>query len=231
MNRKDEAWEVSADPAALLGAAVSLWHACQRDPRPDLSACYGDGIQWMREVMRAAALFETWAVRHVCFDEFDECWPYFLEDRFGEACVALTGADGLARFEERDCVRLALRLRLPVICSEVSVMPLCVEAENPVRGSTFRRFRIQTMRCTPVEDGAMPMTADDDPFDAEYGRPFFALYGVGANGLLEHIADRPSYAEVRELALKLAPGIAFPEVAVVRYPGQVLPRTSFDGEH
>ena len=110
------------DPAAVLGAATALWQACQHDPRPDLSACYGDGIQWMREVMRVATLFETWAAQRVCFDEFDECWPYFLEDNFGVACVGLVGADGLASFEEADCLRLALRLRLPVICSNAVPM-------------------------------------------------------------------------------------------------------------
>jgi hypothetical protein len=198
------------DPAAVLGAAVSLWQACQRDPRPDLSACYGDGIQWMREVMRVATLFETWATRRVCFDEFDECWPYFLEDRFGDACVALIGADGLARFEEADCLHVALRLRLSVICSDGLVVPRMLDAENPVVGSAFRRYRIQAMHST---------LANDDPFDEECGPPFFALYGIGANGLLEHIADRRNYAEVRELALKLAPGIAFPEVAVMKYLG------------
>ena len=217
------------DPAAGLGAAVSLWHACQREPRPDLSACYGDGIQWMREVMRVATLFERWATHHVCFDEFDECWPYFLEDRFGDACMALVGADGLARFEETDCVRLALRLRLPIIGFAALIMPLELEAENPVLGSAFRRLRIQTMRCAVGEEGVAPMTVDDDPFDEEFGPPFYALYGVGSDGLLEHIADRATYAEARELALKLAPGIAFPEVAVVRYPGEGCPRTGFDG--
>lgn len=216
MNRKDDEREVSADPAAVLGAAVSLWQACQRDPQPDLSACYGDGIQWMREVMRVAVLFEAWTTRHVCFDEFDECWPYFLEDCFGDACVELVGAGGLVRFEDRDCLRVALRLRLPVSCSAAVIVPLKLEAD-PVHGSAFRRFRIQTVRCTPVEDGAVPMTVDDDPFDEEYGPPFFELHGIGVDGRLEHIADRRTYAEARELALKLAPGIAFPEVAVVSY--------------
>jgi len=217
MNRKDDEREVSADPAAVLGAAVSLWQACQRDPQPDLSACYGDGIQWMREVMRVAVLFEAWARRHVCFDEFDECWPYFLEDRFGDACVELVGAGGLVRFEDRDCLRVALRLRLPVSCSAAVIVPLKLEADNPVHGSVFRRFRIQTVRCTPVEDGAVPMPVDDDPFDEEYGPPFFELHGIGVDCRLEHIADRRTYAEACELALKLAPGIAFPEVAVVSY--------------
>ena len=218
MNRKDDERDVSADPAAVLGAAVALWQACQRDPRPDLSMCYGDGIEWMREVMRVATLFETWATRHVCFDEFDECWPYYLEDRFGDACVNLIGADGLARFEARDCLRVALRLRLPIICSDALPVSLGIAVENPVSGSAFRRFRIQTIRCTAVEEGVVPMTAGDDPYDEECGRPFFALYGIGADGLLEHIADRRTYTEARELALKLAPGIAFPEVAVVSYP-------------
>ncbi len=218
MNTERESVGSVPDLAAVLGAAVSLWQACQRDPRPDLSACYGDGIQWMREVMRVATQFEAWATHHVCFDEFDECWPYFLEDRFGDACVALIGADGSARFDERDCLRVALRLRLPVSCSAAVIVPLELEADNPVHGSAFRRFRIQTARCTPVEDGAVPMTVDDDPFDEEYGPPFFELHGVGVDGWLEHIADRRTYAEARELALKLAPGIAFPEVPVVSYP-------------
>lgn len=218
MNTERESVGSVPDPAAVLGAAVSLWQACQRDPRPDLSACYGDGIQWMREVMRVATQFEAWATHHVCFDDFDECWPYFLEDRFGDACVALIGADGLARFDERDCLRVALRLRLPVIGSATLIVPLELEVENPVLGSAFRSFRIQTVRCTPVEDGVAPMSVDDDPSDDEYGHPFFALFGVENDGRLEHIADRRSYAEAREFALKLAPGIAFPEVPVVSYP-------------
>lgn len=218
MNGKGEAREVSVDPAAVLGAAVSLWQACQQDPRPNLGACYGGGDQWMREVMRVATLFESWAARHACFDAFDECWPYFLEDRFGDACVDLIGADGLARFEERDCLGVALRIRLPVIGSGALIVPLCVEAENPIEGSVFRRLRIQTIRCVVGEDIVVPMTVDDDPSDDEYGRPFFALFGVETDGRLEHIADRRSYAEAREFALELAPGIGFPEVAVMSYP-------------
>jgi hypothetical protein len=218
MTCEREPMERPADPAAVLGAAVSLWQACQQDPRPDLSGCYGGGDQWMREVMRVATLFETWATRHVCFDEFDECWPYFLEDRFGDACVALIGADGLARFDERYCLRVALMLRLPVSCSAAVIVPLELEAENPVHGSAFRRFRIQTMRCMPVEDGVVRMTVDDDPFDEEYERPFFELHGIGVDGRLEHIADRRTYVEACELARRLAPGISFPEVAVVTYP-------------
>ena len=217
------------DPAAVLGVAVSLWQTCQRDPRPDLSVCYGDGIQWMREVMRVATLFERWATHHVCFDEFDECWPYFLEDCFGDACVDLIGADGLARFEEADCLRVALRLRLPIACSDGLTVPLVLEAENPVAGSAFCRIRIQTMRCTSAEDGAVPMTADDDPSDEACGLPFFALYGIGVDALPEHIADRATYAAARELALKLAPGIAFPEVAVALYPDEGHARRRFDG--
>ena len=222
MNTRAGENSATADPAAVLGAAVSLWQACQHpqgnEEQVDLSASYGDGIEWMREVMRVATLFETWATRHVCFDEFDECWPYFVEDRFGAACVALIGSAGLAGFGEEDCLRVALRLRLPVVCSCSMIVPLDLRAENPVARAGFPRFRIQTMRRTAVKDGVVPMVVGDDPFDAELGRPFFALYGIGADDRHEHIADRRSYAEARELARKLAPAIAFPEVAVVRYP-------------
>lgn len=42
-------------------------------------------------------------------------------------------------------------------------------------------------------------------------RPFFAFYGIGADCLYEQIAVRRTYAEEHELALKLAPGVAFLE--------------------
>lgn len=218
-----------ADPAAVLGAAISLWQACQQEPRLDLSACYRGGIEWMREVMRVATLFETWATRHVCFDEFGECWPYYLEDRFGDACVGLIGADGLARFEAADCLRVALRLRLPVVCSDALTVPLEIEAANPVSESAFRRFRIQTMFCTAVEERIVSITADDDLHDKVRGTPVFVLYGIGPDGLVEHIADRPTYAAARELALKLAPGLELPEVAVALYPDDGHSRRRFDG--
>jgi hypothetical protein len=223
MNTSADESRATADPAAVLGAAVSLWQACQQpqgnEGQVDLSASYGDGIEWMREVMRGATLFETWAMRHVCFDEFDDCWPYFLEDRFGDACVELIGADGLARFDERDCLRVAVRLRLPVKCLGPVAVPLLLTADNPVPGAGFGRFRIQTMRHLAGEDGMIPMTIADDPSDDEFSSPFFALYGAEADGRLEHIADRRTYAEARALVMKLVPGIVFPEVAVAHYPG------------
>lgn len=210
-----------SDPAAVLGVAVSLWAACQQPQgcrgQLDLSVAYGGGDQWMREVMRVATLFEAWATRHVCFDELDECWPYLLEDRFGDACVKVVGAGGLAEFDERDCLRVALRLRLPVIGAEAIAVPLDLGADNPIAGAGFTRFRIRTMLRRRARDDVTPMSVADDPCDEAFERPFIALYGIGADGLLEHIADRQTYAEARELALKLAPGIAFPQMAVAQY--------------
>lgn len=222
MNTPVDESGATIDPAAVLGAAISLWQSCQR-PRGgtepiDFSVSYCGGDQWMREVMRVATLFEAWATRHVCFDEFGECWPYFLEDCFGDACVELVGADGLARFCEEDCLRVALRLRLPVIGFGVVVVPLDLTAANPVAGSGFTHFRIQTMRRSPENAGVVPMTLADDSFGADFGPPLVALYGVRLDGRLEHIADRRNYAQARELAVQLAPGIAFTEVAVVTFP-------------
>ena len=53
---------------------------------------------------------------------------------------------------------------------------------------------------------------DDDPFDNRFSNPLFALYGVTADGLLEHIADRKTYADALSLAGKIAPGVQFPVV-------------------
>jgi hypothetical protein len=37
------------------------------------------------------------------------------------------------------------------------------------------------------------------------------LYGVESDGLLEHIADRRTYADAAQLARSLSPGIALPD--------------------
>ena len=164
-----------SDSAAVFGAALSLRQACReaaaRDPHLNLSDCYNGMDEFMREVMRVGNLFEDWACGHVAFEEHSEVWPYFLEDKFGAACLAADAA--------------------------------------------FRMFRIQTAR-DAVEGGfTEPFTADDDPSDEEMGEPYFSLYGVGTDGLLEHIADRRTYSEAVTLAGKIAPGIEFPTVPVV----------------
>ena len=67
----------------------------------------------MREVMRIAELFEQWACEHVAFEELTDVWPYLLQDRFGEECLSVLVVESLAEFDERDCRRVAMRLRLP----------------------------------------------------------------------------------------------------------------------
>ena len=68
----------------------------------------------MRVVMRVATRFENWATGHVAFEKLDDVWPYMMEDRFGAACVDAMGAENLAAFDDNDCLRVALRLCLPV---------------------------------------------------------------------------------------------------------------------
>lgn len=200
------------DPAAVFASALSLWQACHKcadhDRNVNLSESYHGADQFMRELMRIANQFESWACAHVNFDELGEVWPYFMEERFGETCLAFIAPTNLADFNERDCLRLALRLRLPLFLKENLPVPVDLLAPNPVPHSAFRQFRIQTVRCS--DDGDVePFTISDDPFDQEFGKPHFALYGIPADGLAEHIADRASYQEIISLAQKLAPAIQF----------------------
>jgi hypothetical protein len=78
------------------------------------------------------------------------------------------------------------------------------------------RWRIQTVRGRREEAEMEPMWYGDDPHDPEHEPPVVALYGVDATGRLEHVRDSVSYAEARSLAMKLAPGVVFPEVPVIR---------------
>ena len=68
-----------------------------------------------------------------------------------------------------------------------------VSADNPLPGSPFRSFRILTVREFGEDGGSEPFTLDDDPFDEQFSPPFFGIYGVGEDGLREHIADRDTY--------------------------------------
>ena len=208
-----------SDSAAVFGAALSLWQACReaaaRDPQLNLSECYNGMDEFMREMMRVANLFEAWACMHIAFEELADVWPYFMEDKFGAACLTVMLPGGLAQFDDSDCLRVALRLRLPVRPNASLRLPVDVAAQNPLVGAAFRAFRIQTVR-DALDDGfTEPFTADDDPTDEEMGEPYFGLFGIGTDGLLEHIADRRTYTEAVTLAGKLAPGIEFPTVPFI----------------
>ena len=219
MTQEIEIETPESDSAAVFGAALSLRQACreaaERDPHLNLSDCYNGMDEFMREVMRVGNLFEDWACRHVAFEELSDVWSYFLEDKFGDACLAVVSPAGLAQFDDSDCLRVALHLRLPIRPHASLRLPVDVTAHNPAGGAAFRAFRIQTVRDALEGGFTEPFTADDDPNDEEMGEPYFSLYGVGADALLEHIADRRSYAEAATLASKFAPGIKFPTGAVL----------------
>ena len=219
MTQEIEVEMPESDSAAVFGAALSLRKACreaaERDPHLNLSDCYNGMDEFMREVMRVGNCFEDWACRHIAFEELADVWPYFLEDKFGAACLAVMSPGSLAQFDDTDCLRVALRLRLPIRPHASLRLPVDVTAQNPTAGTAFAAFRIQTVRDALKGGFTEPFTADDDPTDEEMGEPYFSLYGVGADGLLEHIADRRTYAEAVTLAGKLAPGIEFPTVPVI----------------
>jgi hypothetical protein len=113
-----DASKCDVDPAAVFACASSLWEACNKrpgdDPELNLSDAYSGMDQLMREVMRIGEMFENWACDHVVFELLSDVWPYFLEDRFGDACLGLRDPDWLAGFDEDDCLRIAYQLRLPM---------------------------------------------------------------------------------------------------------------------
>ena len=203
------------DPAAVFACALSLWRECMRRSQSgrkvNLSECYNGGDEFMRVIMRVGTQFEEWACAHIEFEALDHCWPYLLEERFGEACVALKDVTSLNEFCDNDCLEVALRLRLPVKAAGPLPIPVDISAGNPIGESEFQTFRIQTVR--ECNDGNVePFTPSDDPFDERFGQPFFGLYGVCYDGLLEHISDLDTYPDAVSLVRKLAPGIRFPDV-------------------
>jgi hypothetical protein len=203
------------DPAAVFASALSLWQECERhannDQNLNFSESYNGLDEFMREIMRVATRFEMWACQHIDFDQLTHVWPYFLEGEFGKKCLSAMLPTGLAAFDESDCLRVAMRMRLPIIHDGKLPLPVDFIAPNPAADSPFKRFRIQSVRNEIEGEDTSPYTWDDEPFDANFGIPYFSLYGVGENGLLEHIADRKTCAEAVRLARKIVPGIEIPD--------------------
>ena len=220
------------DPAAVFACAKSLYDACLEravvETGLNLSEAYHGMDGFMREVMRVGEEFEKWACHHVVFDELDEMWPYFLEDRFGAACLEIMEAGSLAGFDADDCLRIAFKLRLPMRVDGSLPLPLCVEVANPLPGAEFQRLRIQTVRPVWDEDGGFAVfTEDDDPCDENYSAPVCGIYGV-TEGVVEYLAERKTYAEARALVVKLLPGIGFPE-GVIAFARPISPGGGLDG--
>ena len=71
------------------------------------------------------------------------------------------------------------------------------------------------MRWDAEAESMVPVLYGDDLHEADAEPPVVALYGIEADGRLEHVRDSETYAEARALAMKLAPGVGFPEVPVV----------------
>ena len=210
------------DLAAVFGCALSLWQECHKrakaDPHLNLSDRYHGMDELMRQVMRVGHQFEQWACLHLSFDELNDVWPYMLEDKFGAVVLGILNLDALAQFDESDCLRTALRLNLPVMVNETLPVPIDVVASNPILSSSYREFRIQTVRNTLDNSGIVPFTVCDDPFQEGFSQPYFGIYGIEGDGSLEHIADRRTYSEAVALIQKLAPGVQFPVAPTAKYP-------------
>ncbi len=208
----------SLDPAAVFAGAMSLRDACDQATKLqnlNLSDAFNGVDQFYREAMRIAVLFEEWACEHVVFDEMCEVWPYLLEDKFGAACLQRMSVEDLSGFDADDCPDVAMKLLLPLHYQDAPRLPLDVKAINPIPASSFTHWRIQTIRYLSGDDNFEPMLYGDDPFDPEYEPSILALYGVNAEGLVEHIKDFDRYADAVAFSGKLAPGVEFPEKPVV----------------
>lgn len=206
------------DPAAVFACAMSLHDACIKradsDASLDLSEAYRGMDQFMRELMRVAELFEDWACRHVAFNELDDVWPYLLEERFGAACLVRKDAEFLSGFDEDDCFAVALELRLPLWIDEGLPLPFLLKVVNPVPGSEFARYRIQTFR-TELESGEVQaFVAGEEGLDENFSVPFFMIHGLSSDGTAEPVAERGSYREAADLLRRMFPGVDLPERVV-----------------
>jgi len=109
----------SHDTAAVLGAAMSLVsHVETSGPLlQEMVEHYAGFDGLMRSAMHAAEQFEHWSLEKVDFSRLDHAWPYLLRECFGEACASYAGLKGLEDFTAADCLRVAMKMNLPLRCS------------------------------------------------------------------------------------------------------------------
>ncbi len=216
MNTETSTPSYEPDPAAVFGAASSIWDACHeyaKESHCNLSEIFNGIDQLMRTVMDVADRFERWSCRHVEFSELADVWPYLLQDKFGKACLGISSPEALESFDDRGCLRTAMRLRLPIKPDGKLPVPVDITAPNPTPSSLFRSFRIQTVRTSNEDGDVSAFTWDDDPFDGEFSEPYFGLYGVYEDGTVEHVADRQTYDEILSLVKNLLPIVEFSTMA------------------
>lgn len=115
----DSNGQFSVDPAGVFGAAVSISDACRAavkaDPKIDLSGPYNGNDQFMREAMRIAYAWELWACTHVDFEALSDVWPYFIEEKFGDALLASIGIENLSGIDDLAFPVIAQKLGLTLV--------------------------------------------------------------------------------------------------------------------
>ena len=102
------------DPAAIFGAALSLYDSLQQLDSEPLTDHYGGWDAVMREVMRVATMFEEWACKHVDFEKLNSVWPYDLETNFGPAVLSIFEPDKLDGLKPLGMVLIARHMNLPL---------------------------------------------------------------------------------------------------------------------
>lgn len=122
-------------------------------------------------VIRIGNQFEVWSCQHVDFNRLVGVWPNVLEDKFGDACMDFLPLTALEFFGDRDCLRVAMRVRLPIHFDGKLPVPVDLTAPNPAADSAFREFRIQTVWTSNEGGDVSAYTRDDDPFEGEFSEP------------------------------------------------------------
>ncbi|MGC3992108.1 MAG: hypothetical protein QM796_20925 [Chthoniobacteraceae bacterium] len=203
----------SPDSAGIFAAALSLWLECERlqkEKSKPFENGYANGRdQLMRDMMAAAQLFESWACKHVYFDELNEVWPYLLEEHFGPVCLAEMPLETIGEFNQQSCMEVAIALKIPLRLDSGLIFPINLQANVGDSQMAFRKLRICTVR-TFIEDGSVECFCWHDVNDGEWSTPYYGVYGIDGDDSVEHIADRNSYLSAVSLAQKLSPSIDFP---------------------
>lgn len=111
------------DPAAIMDIVTVLNDASRNTlAETNLSDAYRGFDQFMRQAMRCATEFETWATAHVEFEENDGVWAYEVGGHFMRGAKVVLGAEhaddvlmNLAKLDAAAWPKIAEAAGLPIV--------------------------------------------------------------------------------------------------------------------
>jgi hypothetical protein len=200
------------DEAAVFGIAKGIDAFWVENKIGDISADYNGANEFSRRCLRAGIALDLWADKHVDWDSFTECWPYYAEDTIGEAMMNLVDLGTPPGFhgtipedlEHKHLLALAAHMRLPIKLTTPGAW-INLERERGAPSSPTRgAIQIRSVFADAAETNVQWWTPHNVQNCTEYKTIKFALYRQNKENLWDFLFEFDTYEDLRQTIRFLA---------------------------